>query len=105
MKYAEAPCLVDENLQRRCHDGPDAPESTPRPQNPAATRTGAFIDQGRVRVTSDETPSNNTGEDTELSEYLAAMLEGTDSPDYAERMHRLAAEQDPWLVTAEHIAG
>jgi len=80
--------------------------------NPTATesrrhqdRTGAFIDQGRVSVTSDETPSNNTGEDTELSEYLAAMLEGTDSPDCAERMHRLAAEQDPWLVTAEHIAG
>ena len=38
MKYAEGPCLVDENLQRRFHDGPDAPESTPRPQNPAATR-------------------------------------------------------------------
>jgi len=75
------------------------------PPPPGQDGTGTFIDQGRVRVTSDETPSNNTGEDTELSEYLAVMLEGTDSPDYAERMHRLAAEQDPWLVTAEHIAG
>jgi hypothetical protein len=108
-----------------------------------------FIDQGRVRVTSDEsrifdlpatmvsslhlrpgdpvfitredyrnnvlvrvetalmheTTSTNTDGDTDKSDYLAMMLEGTDSPVYAERMHHLAAEQDSRLAAAEHVAG
>lgn len=39
--------------------------------------------------------------DAEMSGYLKKMLAGTESPEYAERLRKAAANQEPWIVSAE----
>lgn len=39
-----------------------------------------------------------------MSDYLAMILEGTDSPEYAERMRQLGSEQDPgWRLLSTSL--
>lgn len=43
--------------------------------------------------------------DSEMSDYLSAMLQRAASPAFSSELHQFSRQQQPWLATAEHIAG